>query len=195
MSKSKTSIKSREEVRRLLENIHPSTTRATIATVACEISDARDLAKVLKYSYRNAVRLVKVMEELNVVKTVNYGRKKIILSVDSKVESEVLEGLKPLLGRLAESLKLEKRLDEQNLLKRFCNVLELNGDARPRATFAGVIKEIVQKYGEYRDKPLPKWLRKVLMFVGIMFAEAAKPQIGDSIDSPWSGGTDLRLLE
>jgi len=191
----KSSIKSREEVRRLLENIHPSTVRAVIAAVVFEVADAHDLAKILGYSYRNAVRLMKVMEELQLIKTATYGRKKIILSVDGKVEAEVLEGLKPLLGRLAERLKMDNKLDERNLFGRFCDALELNEAVRPRASFAGVIKEIVQKYGEYKDKPIPKWLKRVMLFAGISFtAPKIESSADDSNVSPWSGEADLRSL-
>jgi len=57
----KTSIRSREEIWRLLENIHPSTLQSAIAVVVCGISDTHNLSEALKYSYRNAVRLLKLL--------------------------------------------------------------------------------------------------------------------------------------
>ena len=98
-------VVSRKEARNVLECISPTLVRSIVAIAICDIKTSKELARALDMSIRNAQRVLTVLERIKAVKIINYGRQKIIASLNPYYEKEVVESIKTLVPIVIDSLR------------------------------------------------------------------------------------------
>ena len=128
-------IVSLREARRLMNNLHPTILRALVALVAgYGVDSSTKLSSCLSVSDRNSRRIVSVLEGLGLVKTLSYGRKKVVLSVNKYVEKEVWRGIKLLAPYIIDKLRLSySRASSRSLMRERTIYRLLHAMARDKA--------------------------------------------------------------
>lgn len=152
---------SREEARNVLECLSPTLVRAVIAMAITDTKTSKDLADVLGMSVRNAQRLISSLESLRVVKVIRYGKLKIIASLSSCFEREVIEGLKTLVPLVADTMRVPPMRAD-----RYCEEVAialtriLGIRSRPRDSFINIVRDVLRN-GLERSR-VPRWLRRII---------------------------------
>mgnify|MGYP000397906770 CR=1 FL=1 len=98
-------IISREEAGRVLECLSPTLRKAIVAIAICDVKTSKELARALGMSIWNAQRVLAVLERIKAVKIINYGKRKIIVSLNPYYEKEVVESIKTLVPIVIDSLR------------------------------------------------------------------------------------------
>lgn len=153
-------IASVDEGRRVLDCLSPSLVKALIVIAISDIKYSKDLAEAINTSHRNAQRIISLLERMGLIKTLRYGRTKIVLSINKYVEMEVLEGIKRLVPYVVDELRLDiHRLDKfvSIIAKRVAERLGLSIDLNKLKT---IVNNVIET-GLDR-KPLPHWLKRML---------------------------------
>lgn len=152
-------VESKDEARNVLECLSPTLCRAIVAIAICDIRTSKDLAKVLGMSVRNAQRVLVTLEKVKAVKIVNYGKQKIICSLNQHYEREVLESVKlllPLITKHYPALKITEYYREITI--ELARMLGLN--SKPKDSIFNMVKRILSNGLE--SKPVPHWLKRIV---------------------------------
>ena len=169
------------EARRLMDNLHPMLVRALISLVACDATCSSELSEYISTSPRNSRRIISVLERLRIVKTVSYGRKKLVLSVNEHVEREIRRGIALLVPYVVDRLRLPYSEVGSNVDTVARELLESLGiHATPCSKLFSVVKWAVDK--GLGKRALPAWLRRTLtphyrLFIGIARETAKQPPL------------------
>jgi len=153
-------VVSREEARRVLDHLGVTLVRALVAIAIGDVKCSKELANAMNISLRNSQRIVSVLEQMQLIKTLRYGRTKIILSVNKYVEMEILEGIKKFVSHVVDELRLNiHKLDRfvPIVAERIAERLGLSiGLNKLKAIAKNVIETSLDR------KPLPIWIRRIL---------------------------------
>ncbi len=154
-------IVSLREARRLMNNLHPTILRALVALVAgYGVDSSTKLSSCLSVSDRNSRRIVSVLEGLGLVKTLSYGRKKVVLSVNKYVEKEVWRGMKLLAPYIIDELRLSYSRASSNVDLVIKEMLEqLNVNIVPSRKLLLTVRKAIHE--GLQRKPLPPWLKGI----------------------------------
>jgi len=154
-------ITSRGEARNILECLSSTLIKAIVSIAIADVKTSRDLAKALNISIRNAQRVLAILEKLKVVKTVVYGRQKIIVSLNKYFEEEVIKAIEALVPVVISSLRVPAlKIHEHYREIALAITKALGVDANPKNTFVNAVKRLLEKGLEQR--PVPKWLKRLL---------------------------------
>jgi len=126
-------IISREEAGRVLGCLSPTLRKAIVAIAICDVKTSKELARALDMSIRNAQRVLAVLEKIKAVKIINYGRQKIIASLNPYYEKEVVESIKTLVPIVIDNLRLPAlKLDKyhREIATTLVRVLGIRGKPR-----------------------------------------------------------------
>jgi len=152
---------SREEARNVLGCLSITLCRAIVAIAICDIKTSKELARALGMSVRNAQRLLATLEKVKAIKVVNYGKQKIIISLNQHYEKEVLESIKTLLPLVIDHMRLPA-LKTPDYYREITVALTrvLGISSKPKDSMFNMVKRILQNSLE--RKPIPHWLKRIL---------------------------------
>jgi len=155
-------VKNIVEARRLLNNLSSSLVRALIALVLYDISDSKKLAYYLDISRRNSRRIISILNRLKVIRTLSYGRKTLILSVDKYIENEILGGIQVLVPYIIDRLGIPiTKLNDKYVLEVTRDLIKILGfDIISSKVLLLVKREFTRR--DLSKRVLPDWLRRIL---------------------------------
>jgi len=153
-------VVSKEEAKRVLDHLSVTLVRALTAIAIGDVKCSRELANAMNISLRNSQRIISILEQMRLIKTLRYGKTKIILSVNKYVEMEILEGVKRLVPYVVDELRLDiHKLDKfvPIIAKRIAERLGLSIDLNKLKT---MVKNVVET--SLDRKSLPYWIKRIL---------------------------------
>ncbi len=139
-------IISREEARGVLECISPTLARSIIAISIADVRTSRDLAKALNMSIRNAQRVINTLESIKAIEVINYGKQKIIVSLNKHFEEEVLESIRALIPLAVDGLGLPVlKIDGyyREIVLVLLEILGING--RSKDSFFNTVRRLLKE--------------------------------------------------
>jgi len=152
-------IASVDEGRRVLDCLSPSLIKTLVAITMGDIKVSKDLAEAVGISLRNAQRIISLLEQMGLIKTMRYGRSKIILSINKYVEKEIIEGIEKLVPYVIDELRIDLSKPDRSahvIARRIVENLGIN--VNPSRT-RSIVKKVIQSSLE--RKPLPQWLKRI----------------------------------
>jgi len=156
-------ITSREEARNVLECLNTSLIKAVVSIAIVDIRTSRDLAKALSMSLRNAQRIVNILESIKAVKVINYGRQKIIISLNPYFEKEVIESLKALVPILVDTMRLpiqSRDKHHREVAATLARVLGING--KPKKGISKIVRDLIESDLHLNERRIPSWLKRII---------------------------------
>jgi len=154
-------VSNSEEARKLLDCLSLSLIRAIVAIAISDIKSSKDLSKAISTSVRNAQRIITSLEHLGVIKTITYGRKKVILSINKYVKAEVVKVIELLVPYIIDVINIPLfKLEEytREILSTLMKILGLNIELNNNSV--SLVKNVITKK-ELKKKVLPYWIKRI----------------------------------